>query len=313
LCDGKGNAIFSDRYNNARIKQILFREEKKNKKNFVDKNICVYFAVCIIKVKSMNTKKLLGYAVAIIMLALPIVFSGCKVGDEDPFLSFRSRKARVCGTWTVTNLKSEVVRKQNNVNTKTETTVDGENWKQVITIVGTDSIRELPGKITKEPNQNEGSFFFRFDENGKASMTYKYEYEEDLSGEDDDVSTIRQIKVTEEITGTWNFLGGIDEYKNKERLAFVIQDQKTTTYEYELISSDDDEGGVTLPTLVSTNVVSDGYANGEMSTVYSIIELRNKEMKFHQNINRFYLRNDNGTGESYQDVGFEEMTLQPRQ
>ena len=75
----------------------------------------------------MNTKKLLGYAVAIILLALPIVFSGCKKGPEDPFLSFRSRKARVCGTWTVTNLRSEVVRKQNNVNTKTETTVEGEN------------------------------------------------------------------------------------------------------------------------------------------------------------------------------------------
>lgn len=261
----------------------------------------------------MNTKKLLGYAVAIIMLALPIVFSGCKKGPEDPFLSFRSRKARVCGTWTVTNLRSEVVRKQNNVNTKTETTVEGENWKQVITIVGTDSVREFPGKITKEPNQNEGSFFFRFDENGKASMTYKYEYDEDLSGEDDDVSTIRQIKVTEEMTGTWNFLAGIDEYKDKERLAFVIQDKKTTTYEYKLVTSDDDEGGVALPTLVSTNVVSDGYANGEMSTVYAIVELRNKEIKLRQDINRFYLRNDNGTGESYQDVGYEEMTLQPRQ
>ena len=261
----------------------------------------------------MNTKKLLGYAVAIIMLALPIVFSGCKVGKDDPFLTFKSRKARVCGTWTVTNLRSEIVRKQNNVSTETKTTVEGDTWKQVISILGTDSVRTLNGKITKEPNQNEGSYFFYFDGNGKATMTYKYEYEEDLSGEDDDVSTVRQIKVTEEMTGTWNFLDGIDEYKDKERLAFVIEDQKTTTYEYESITSDDDEGGIALPRLISTNVVNDRYANGEMSTVYAIVELRSKEMKFHQNINRFYLRNDNGNGESYTDVGFEELTLTPRQ
>jgi len=260
----------------------------------------------------MNAKKSLSLAIAILVV-LPIVFSGCKKGPEDPFLSFRSRKARVCGTWTVTNLKSEVVRKQNNVNTKTVTTVEGESWKQVITIVGTDSIRTLSGKITKEPNQSEGSYTFFFDSNGKATMTYKYEFEEDLSGEDDDVSTVRQTKVTEEMTGTWNFLDGVDAYKDKERLAFVIEDKKSTTYEYELITSDDDEGGVSLPRLISTNVVNDRYANGEMCTVYAIIELRNKEMKLHQDINTFYLRNDNGSGASYQDNGYEELTLQPRQ
>lgn len=260
----------------------------------------------------MNAKKSLSLAIAILVV-LPIVFSGCKKGPEDPFLSFRSRKARVCGTWTVTNFESEIVRKVNNINTKTQTTIDGETWKQVISIVGTDSVRTLNGKITKEPNQEEGSYFFTFDDNGKATMTYKYEFDEDLSSEDDDVSTIHQTKVTEEMTGTWNFLAGIDEYKNKERLAFVIEDKKTTTYEYELISNDDDEGGVSLPRLIGTNVVNDRYSNGEMCTVYAIIELRNKEIKLRQNINTFYLRNDNGVGESYQDNGYELLTLKPRQ
>ena len=261
----------------------------------------------------MNTKKLLGYAVAIIMLALPIVFSGCKKGPEDPFLTFRSRKARLCGTWTVNHVDSDIVRIVNNIKTRTVTTIDGESWKQTITIVGTDSVRPLNGKITKESGQEEGSYIFTFDKNGKATMTYKYEFEEDLSGDDDDVSTILQTKVTEEMTGTWNFLAGIDEYKNKERLAFVIEDKKTTTYEYEMISSDDDESGVSLPRLISTNVINDRYANGEMCTIYSIIELKNKEIKLHQDINTFYLRNDNGAGESYQDNGYEELILKPRQ
>lgn len=260
----------------------------------------------------MNAKKSLSLAIAILVV-LPIVFSSCgKVGDEDPFLSFRTRKNRICGTWTVTNFESDVVRKVNNINTRTVTTIEGESWKQVITIVGTDSTRTLTGKITKESGQEEGSYFFTFDENGKATMTYKYEFDEDLSGEDDDVSTIHQTKVTEEMTGTWNFLAGVDEYKNKERLAFVIEDKKTTTYEYEMITSDDDEGGAAIPRPIGNYVVSDRYANGEMCTVYAIIELRNKEIKLHQNINTFYLRSNTGTSESYQDNGYELLTLKPR-
>ena len=114
----------------------------------------------------MNAKKSLSLAIAILVI-LPIVFSGCKKGPEDPFLSFRSRKARVCGTWTVTNFESDVVRKVNNINTRTVTTIEDDSWKQVITIVGTDSVRTLNGKITKESGQEEGSYFFTFDENGE--------------------------------------------------------------------------------------------------------------------------------------------------
>ncbi len=261
---------------------------------------------------NMNAKRFFSIALFSLVLALPMVITGCKKGEEDPFLSFRSRKARVVGTWTVTKLSEEVVRKEDNVNTKTVTTVDGNSWKQVITIEGTDSVRTLNGKITTEPNQSEGTYYFSFDENGRATYIYKYEYDEDLSGEDDDVSTIVTTKVTEEMTGTWNFLAGVDEYKNKERLAFVVEDKKTTTYTYELISSDDDEGGATLPRLVGTEAINHRYANGEFSTVYALVELKNKEIKLHQNINTFYLSNDNGTGGSWQDNGYAEMVLTPR-
>ncbi|MCF0206735.1 MAG: hypothetical protein HUK15_04840, partial [Bacteroidales bacterium] len=84
------------------------------------------------------------------------------------------------------------------------------------------------------------------------------------------------------------------------------------TYTYRQVTSDDGDGGVALPTLVGTNVVNDRYANGEMSTIYAIVQLKNKEIVLHQNINTFYLRNDNGSGESYQDNGYERLTLTPR-
>ena len=42
-------------------------------------------------------KKLLLYVVAIIIMAPAI--TSCKKGEEDPFLSLRSRKARLVGEW----------------------------------------------------------------------------------------------------------------------------------------------------------------------------------------------------------------------
>ncbi|MBO4613522.1 MAG: hypothetical protein J5709_00205 [Bacteroidales bacterium] len=260
----------------------------------------------------MNAKRLLGYTVAIILLALPIVFSGCKKGDEDPFLTFRSRKARLCGTWTVSNLNSEIVRKENNISTKTVTTVEDGSWKQVITIPSSDSTRTLTGKIAIDPGQEEGTYTFFFDKNGVAKMVYKYEFDEDQSGEDDDASVIHRTEVTEEMTGSWEFLSGIDnEYKNKERIAFIIEEQKTTTKVSEIISSDD-EGGAVIPRTISTNVASDRYAKGELSIVYNIVELRNKEVKLHQDVNRFHLSAQNTTSETYQENGHEDLTLKLR-
>ncbi len=261
----------------------------------------------------MNAKRFLGYMVAIILLALPIVFSGCKKGDEDPFLSFRSRKARLCGTWTVSNLNSEIVRKENNISTKTITTVESGSWKQVITIQSSDSTRTLSGKIVVDPGQEEGTYTFFFDKNGKARMVYKYEFDEDQSGEDDDEAVIHRTEVTEEMSGDWEFLTGIDnEYKNKERIAFIIEEEKTTTKVSEIISSDD-EGGASIPRTISTNVASDRYAKGEYSVVYNIVELRNKEVKLHQDINRFHLSAQNTTSESYQENGKEDIILKQRQ
>lgn len=261
----------------------------------------------------MNTKRLLGYTVAIILLALPIVFSGCgKVGEEDPFLSFRTRKARLCGTWTVSNFTSDIIKKENNISTRTQTTVDGDSWKQVITIPSSDSTRTLAGKIAKDPGQEEGSYTFFFDKHATAKMVYKYEFDEDNSSEESDESRIIRTEITEEMSGKWEFLSGIDnEYKNKERIAFIIEEQKITTKVSEIISSDD-EGGASLPRTISLNVASDRYAPGELSIVYDIIELRNKEVKLHQDINRFHLSSQNATSESYQENGQEDLTLKLR-
>ncbi len=253
------------------------------------------------------------FAVFCIVMVVLISFSSCSK-EEDNSTSDTSNGDTVVtsdnikGTWTVTSLYSEIERRANNVTTKMVTTVENENWRQVISLPETDSVRILNGKITKEPNQNEGAYFFYFGEDGKARLTYKYEYDEDLTEEDDEFSVIHQVKYTREWVGTWIFLAATGNYG--DRLAFVIEELKETEYEYEIIGNE--EGESSLPRLISTNVVNDRYANGQMGTFYILVEHNANKIKMHQDIDRFYLRTENGTAQSYQDVGYEEMTLRPR-
>ena len=55
------------------------------------------------KFKTIHMKKLLLLGAAAMVLVANL--SSCKKGENDPFLSLKSRKARLCGEWTVT--KSE--------------------------------------------------------------------------------------------------------------------------------------------------------------------------------------------------------------
>jgi hypothetical protein len=51
-----------------------------------------------------------------------------------------------------------------------------------------------------------------------------------------------------------------------------------------------------------------------MSIVYDLIELKNKEVKLYQKINRFHLSAQNATSESnYQETGEETIVLKPRE
>ena len=48
-------------------------------------------------------KNLLKFAV--ILFVSIIVFSGCKKGEDDPFISFRSRTARLAGNWKLSSME----------------------------------------------------------------------------------------------------------------------------------------------------------------------------------------------------------------
>ncbi len=42
--------------------------------------------------------------ILVVLFAVPIVFSSCRKGDDDPFISFKSREKRLVGTWILKKL-----------------------------------------------------------------------------------------------------------------------------------------------------------------------------------------------------------------
>lgn len=252
----------------------------------------------------MNTKRHLSLVLLGMIIVLPLLTTSCfKKGEEDPFFSIYTRKARVIAEWDVTEMNSDIKRTYaDDVQTQTTTTVNGETWNSVIKIVGTDSIREIEGFVLPDRHK------ITFEKDGRFREVYEYEYSEDsLVNEGETViTTITRKK--EETSGTWNFLYNIDDYKNKERLAIVIEERKITTIILKLTVSEEDET-IPTPTISGTFTEADKYANGEMSTIWTLIMLKNKQIKMEQNINYFHLESIDGNGDSYQELGFRNMSL----
>lgn len=251
----------------------------------------------------MKTRTFTISIILALLLVLPFINGCLKKGEEDPFLSIYTRKARVTGDWKVNNFYSDVkttVGSGTDNQTRTVLQVDGENWDETFYVLGTDSVRETEGTILQ--------YEYKFDKNGYYQSVYEYmivknSYNEDL-GQDSTITTVIKL----EYFGTWNFLGNIDDYKNKERLALVITEEKYLEYISRYVVSEDDDGaGSSLPP--TRIAISKRYANGEMSTIWTLKSLRNKEMIMHQNINAFYVETLNGSGTPFTNVGYQEQTL----
>lgn len=252
-----------------------------------------------------TTKKHLTVLLLGMIIILPLFTTSClKKGDEDPFVSMYTRKARVTGTWDITSMDSKIKRVYaDDEQTLTTTLVTDLNWDQTIEIIGTDSVREYEGVVL------EGRNTIIFDTDGRFTRVYEYEYEIDSSVNEGEIMITTTVKVLEELTGTWNFLHNIDDYKRKERIALVIEEQKTSVKTYILTTSDDDDGEP-VQEIGPSRTESVRFANGEMSTVWILRMLKNKQIIMDQNINNFAVINTDGEGgDEYREIGFETQTL----
>lgn len=246
----------------------------------------------------MNTKRssLLIFLVAIIIVPL---LSGCfAVGEDDPFISFRTRKNRVIGEWDVNYAYSNIrtlIEGSDNLRTITE--VDGTNWKEEIYVLGTDSVKETDGTVT--------DYTMTMDKKGQFNFVYEYEIveeETDLEGN----TTITTINRKNTMEGTWNFLANIDDYSDKERITFVIEKESLIIDTIIVIQSIEQQGNQEGPS--THDVFEYRYANGEMSHIWEINQLKFKEIKMEQEIETQQLNNQDDNAAPI-DIGVRQRTL----
>lgn len=130
----------------------------------------------------------------IILLALAVLattFSACKKGEDDPALSFRSRKARVVGEWKMTNFKYSSTSSSSSSNSSYVMSGDGSTYTATETDDGT-------------PSSSIGtlSWQWTFEKDGKYKFTQTY---------DGDIYTS---------AGTWNFTSGVGDLKKNSQITY---------------------------------------------------------------------------------------------
>lgn len=142
--------------------------------------------------------------VAAVVLTTSIGFNGCKKGEDDPFLSLRSRKARVAGEWTVS--ESEMTQSSSGSNGVFTMNVDFDG-----------------STVTQVVNDDGQRYTFLF------SQKETYVFEKDGKYEHEQIQTYNGEKFTVNETGTWNFTGGVGEEKRKSKMLLTVSTIKQTS------------------------------------------------------------------------------------
>ena len=238
---------------------------------------------------------------ALILATVSLVGSGmmsCKKGENDPFLSLRSRKGRVAGEWTMANL----------VNTSTTTSNNGDVSKETTTLSGTTLTLLLEETASGSTSSNTingtvNTATINFDKDGtwEQVMDLTTVTTSDIGGG----VTVEQTQNTKTVTsGTWNFLSKVDEYKNKERMILntLVSVETTNTTTVTTAS-----GAST--TEISSEVISNTYADGESAEVWAIDQLKNKEMIIFATFDNTYTNTDGSVTTTTANVGRSDATL----
>jgi hypothetical protein len=198
----------------------------------------------------------------LVALTVAVVLPACKKGENDPFLSLRSRKSRVAGEWTVESKEetrnTSIVSPSLNTTAIEITTINGGNYTNTYTDAsGTDT-----NLGTVQTNT------ITFEKDGKWSAVYQLTTV-NVFGSGSFQTTETTVSRTES-SGIWNFLGKIGEAKNKENISVATTSEKTN----KTVTTVSSFTGTDIETSSSTNT----YADNEMVDVWKLTQLKNKEL-----------------------------------
>lgn len=181
---------------------------------------------------------------------LSLILLNCKKGENDPTLSLMSRKARISNEWIIK-----------------EWTIDfrNENYKPNAMQPNSTMLQELKNNLFLR--KTTGYWGENIEEGVVNSSLWTinkdYTWDKTISFTStlNNVTTTRTIKTS----GTWYFLGKIDEYKNKERVVFnTLESKQSNTESYS-------NGTVNNSEIVAS------FSDNEESITFEINQLKNKE------------------------------------
>ncbi len=264
-------------------------------------------------------------SLAILLVALTIitVFNGCKRGEDDPFFSLLSRKARVTGDWKIDYFESKLYQKfQNSYKANRKFVIEGDNVTLTVDSIDTphDTTIVIRG-VVKESEYN-------FDKNSKMKYLLNYELTVEKISFDENTSVTTYDKTVQTFTdranGSWNFLGkveknGVNKYKDKERIAFIYESYNTDVLTVRTIRQVNEDGQTISNVYTSSRQTYEKkYANGENAQIWELRELRNKKIVAERLVDNLiqntYISNDTASiGQSYTEKGTELMRLLPKQ
>jgi hypothetical protein len=222
-------------------------------------------------------KTILMFVAAGLMFAIP----SCKKGENDPFLSFSSRKARVAGEWKLSAYDYSDRTDDANDNsfeTVESTFTDG----QIVTIT---TQTDDGGYATAESAAMQvDNFNYVFNKDGswtsEINMTQVTEGTSTFLGVT--TTTITTTTLLTRASGNWSFVGKVkDSYKNKERMLL------NTLEEWESTKSSDyktyDNGDEPTTNVSDTQTEDHTYSSGEITTTYEIDQLKSNQMVLKSN------------------------------
>jgi len=134
----------------------------------------------------------------LLMLTLCIVAIQCKKGEDDPLISLRSRKARVCGDWSLTSGTMSQSSRYGNIVSSTNMIMTQYAYSGTNTYVNGSFSQTTPYTGTYK-------YSITFDKDGSFSATEVYDGE---------------VQIT---SGTWNFTDGVGDAKKREQIVLFFK------------------------------------------------------------------------------------------
>ncbi len=167
-------------------------------------------------------KKLL--LIVLVIVTAGEIFYGCKKGNEDPLISFRSRKHRVTGVWQVCSYRIN----------------DADSLIDNISISDTPTtVPNLWGCIGTMNYTRKKTYIMEFDDNGLYIFrnTWVWNTTRDWNTNIPQCTDTSYIwKDSTVLTkGLWTMAGGVGDFRNKELLQLTDGVDQVTGQSYELI------------------------------------------------------------------------------